>query len=236
MAHAATVAGKIVPSIFKSLSLTGYFGEATAPGTMRVDDGGKWRMDGNLRNPDAKVEPIQPGRLDIVNESLTAYFSNEQKKNSMQPRLRNAIQLIAEADEQRHPATHVALCFAAIESLLCTSSQAITDRISRRAATLLAPESDRRAGAIKQIKKLYDERSKLVHGERIDLKQARSRTQSRLLAAGCLRAILEWRQCRRRLGLDEDDEQLFFDQLEDAETTGRRVVGVSEDSSNWLPD
>ncbi|MFH1920826.1 MAG: hypothetical protein ABIP48_13160 [Planctomycetota bacterium] len=147
--------------------------------------------------------------------------------DSMAQRIKNAIHLVAQADSQQRPSIALALCFSAIEALLSTKTQGITDELSRHVATALEPDASKRLPIMKKMKKLYDKRSRALHGGSIEDDQI-AWIGTRLVAAGVLAAATEWRDYQHRLG-DQSDRRSFLEHLEDAETSGRRLIGIRDE-------
>ncbi len=171
--------------------------------------------------------------LHFVNRCTELYFSGPAKR-SLAARLRNAARVLVQADQQEQASVALALCFAAIEAMLCRKTIGIVDELARNAATLLEHEPLNRQRAMKAVKKLYDARSKLLHGENIDV-TPEMRVHVRRLAAGCLKAILEWEDYVRRLGEQTTSDQFFLDELEASQVSGKRMVGVPDVAATWLP-
>src|SRR5262249_23117290 len=94
------------------------------------------------------------------------------------------------------------------ESLLCDDSGSdggIAMQLAEGVATILEPEPNHRQKAVDWVKKLYGIRSRLVHGERVDC-LGNEANHARLLAAAVLKAVLERREHRGKLGYEEDEK------------------------------
>lgn len=83
------------------------------------------------------------------------------------------MRLLVEADFQATAALKLALGFSAIEALVCRNEAGITEELARNAATLLVQNPDDRIEAIDRIKKLYNARSKVLHGTTTDVQPSR---------------------------------------------------------------
>jgi hypothetical protein len=177
------------------------------------------------------LEYLTP-HLDFVSTCLGIFFGRREKEDTLDGRLRNAILLLAEADHQRHPAVALALCFCAIEAMLSSGTNEITATLSRNVAVLLEPPGANRVLAMKQIKKMYGIRSKVLHGTSLD-HDSNSFGRARLIAAAALQAMLERRAFMRRLAGGEGAEA-FFAELEQAQLNGKRVDGVQESAARNL--
>jgi hypothetical protein len=112
-------------------------------------------------------------------------------------------------------------------------NEAIGEGFSRKVAALLHPDSTERAHVAKSLKKLYQVRPDTLHGNKLPEKSDKL-GEARLLAAGVLGAILEWRDFQKRSG-ENTDREVFLDQLEKAERAERRMVQIPEGFKNCLP-
>jgi hypothetical protein len=139
-------------------------------------------------------------------------------------RVKNAVLLLAEADSHRNGAISLSLCFSAVEALVCSRAEQITEELARRTAALLEPNSLDRPGSIQAIKSLYKLRCNALHGSSFDdVREAHPLV--RRLAAAVLRAMIEWIDYCRRMG-DPPTQEEFLKQLQNVEMTGTRMVGV----------
>jgi hypothetical protein len=172
--------------------------------------------------------------FDFLRKYINYYYLEPTKKDSLDRRLRNAMHLLVEADRQEHNSVALALSFSAIESLICSKKDGIADELSRNVATLLEPEASERIEAIKAVKKLYDSRSRLLHGVQIEFEHE-VQAKVRILAAGCLHAVTEWITCNIKMGKEKSVRADLFSEIEAAKVSGVRLVGISEYSRNWLP-
>ncbi len=164
-----------------------------------------------------------------VQQCFSIYFGAESAKMTFQGRrIRNAVQLLIESDRQSHHAIGLALSFAAIESLLGEKTQGIGEDIAVKAATLLCPDAEHRRGVINIVKKMYDHRSRSLHGEQL-MVEAETRERVRMLASTVLRAVLDWLEFSVRLGNTQAEAPQFFKALQYATDTGKRFVGPSDD-------
>jgi Apea-like HEPN len=98
---------------------------------------------------------------------LGALFRHSKSKMTELERSRhNAVQLLVESDKTTNDAVSVALSVTAIDALLCDGT-AIAEQFSQRGAVLLETERHKRSGAREQLKKLYNERSRILHGDNV---------------------------------------------------------------------
>ncbi len=183
---------------------------------------------------DAHSSQWSTSSIVLIVRCLDLYFLSPTRKDSLELRLRNALHLLIEADNQDKVSVTLALSCAAIEAMVCSKTANVVDEFSRNVATLLESNANQRVVAIKAIKKLYDLRSKVLHGSKLEIALDLER-RTRLLAAGVLLAILEWQACAKRLGDEGKTVPEFFKELEDAKVSGKQMVGVPDDASAWLP-
>jgi hypothetical protein len=169
----------------------------------------------------------------FVEACLAACFQPEVwTTKSVLCRVRNAVLLLAEADAQQNGAISLSLCFSAVEALVCSRAEQITEELARRTVALLEPTSLDRPASIQAIKNLYKLRCNALHGSSLDdVREAHP--SLRRLAAAVLRAVIEWSHYCRRMG-DPPTQEEFLKQLQNAEMTGTRMVGVPE-LQQYLP-
>lgn len=209
---------QVLPSIFKSLRLLHLMGDQ--PDLLQF-------LGEKNQTIDLKY---YKDNLDFIKTCIDAYYSKSTTKDTIDRRIRNAIHLMVEADRQQHRSIMLALSFSAIEALVCSKKEGIVDELSRNVATLLEPDRNMRIQTIKLVKKLYNMRSKLLHGENIEINLGKEE-QVRRLAAGCLKAMLEWQVFQRKVGKEQKSAKgrdNFFSELEDAKVSGREMVGIPE--------
>ncbi len=169
-----------------------------------------------------------------LQQCLSMYFGAESKKMTFQGRrIRNAVQLLIESDRQVHNAIGLALSCAAIESLLGEKTHGISEDVATKTATLLFPDAEYRRWAINIVKKMYDTRSRSLHGEQLTVED-KTREQVRTLAGTLLRAVLDWLEFSARFGDAEAEAPEFFAALQYATDTGKRFVGPSYDLGKSL--
>lgn len=148
--------------------------------------------------------------LTFLRDGLTSALQEQAgKKNSVGRRIRNAVHLLTESQEQRFNGIGLSLAVAAIEALLCDSSEGVVNQFKERVAILLENDPQHREAAEDWAKRLYTIRSKVLHGESIDCTQQEIR-DARLVAAAVLKAMFERRTGVRRVhGSDETVEDLL---------------------------
>lgn len=176
-------------------------------------------FDGDMKDgPDPIVVFDRSGKLGSgflwIRGALNAYFGTGGlgKKDTFEKRIRNAVVLLAESDTQSNSAIRLALCVTALEALLGKRGSDISRTLQENIATLLEPDPDQKLDAERFVKKLYDHRSQVLHGESVDNRNDKTVFEGRLLAAAALRAFVERIQYARRSGEGvETPEQLLSD-------------------------
>ena len=168
----------------------------------------------------------------IISEMISAHISEINPSASKQ-RLANAVSLLVLADQVQVSSEQasVALCAATIEALLCNSHENIANHFARRAATLLEPDRLKRPDCIKQIKSVYTDRSKLLHG---DSGCKTTGEIARLLAGAVIVAYSEWQAHMAMIGHEAEREHLIKE-LDFASESGQEIVGVREELRRCIP-
>jgi len=148
------------------------------------------------------VEIVDDGRLSsgfsVIPRWLDAFFASPVKKDSIDKRVRSAIHLLVESDRQDNPAIGLALSVAAMEALVCFKGSDIANTFAAHTARLLEPQLDYRAGAEKYFKRLYNARSRTLHGEILQ-QEAAVRRNGLQVAAALLKVIQDWHDTMRRI-------------------------------------
>jgi hypothetical protein len=103
----------------------------------------------------------------------------------------------------------------------------ITVTLSKNIAALLEPPDANRMGAMDFVKKMYNVRSKVLHGASLDF-DPRTIHKCRFLAAAVLRAFVERRGHAIQKAGKAEDPSAFFDALQNAQMNGKTIEGVSE--------
>jgi len=162
-------------------------------------------------------------------------FSDHKEKDDTLLRMQNALQLLIEAKQQQHTAIALAITFSAIEALICEGKGEITKQLADKLPTLLEPDYRNRESFMNPIRKLYDKRSKLLHGENVeDERHGYALVQVNRLAAGTLGAMIEWRGFQGRMD-DNANRKTFLEQIKEAQFHNKPVTGISDNFRNCLP-
>ncbi|HEV2295773.1 MAG TPA: hypothetical protein VGR35_18135 [Tepidisphaeraceae bacterium] len=106
-------------------------------------------------------------------------------RDTFQRRIGNAVRLLAEADNQRSDPIGLSLCVTAIDALLGRKGTEMAKTLADFVAGLLEPEVNFRRQAADWVADLYDKRSRVLHGDRLDA-SAELRRDARKLAASAL--------------------------------------------------
>jgi hypothetical protein len=170
----------------------------------------------------------------FLHEGLDRHFSSPTRRDSLDRRLRNAIHLLVQSDAQTHDSLSVALSMSAMEALL-SERQDITKTLAERTAALLEPEGDKRGAADTFVRKLYQVRSDLLHGTRLE-SETMHRLRARFLAGAVLNAVMEWQSFWRRIEPDSDSPDKLFAGLREAMFRATRIDGVTDSIARrlWL--
>ena len=159
--------------------------------------------------------------LSELSHLLDAYFNDPGKKDSLARRVRNAIHLLVQADQQPSHAIGLALSVAAMESMLCRNDENLANMLAENVTTLLEPNPRYRAAAVRFVKQLYSLRSEVLHGARSECDYSDFRN-ARDLAGAVIRAFVERRMARQRAGYeDEKPDQLIAEMRDDKYTPGQ---------------
>jgi hypothetical protein len=163
----------------------------------------------------------------FVPEMFKAYFApqSKSKKDPLDRRLRNAAHLLVNADRQRHDSLSLSLSMSAIEALVCEGSEGISNQLSDNVATILEPDSRRRADAVRFVKRLYDARSKTLHGAKLE-HEADARRNAWAIATAVFLAIVQRREFQGRTGFAPEAPNELFDELRGSKWVPGEIPGV----------
>ena len=178
-------------------------------------------------------EDDRPHNFWLIPACLEAYFAEPTTKDSIDRRIRNAVALLSEADRQASHAVGLALAVAAMEALVGRKGEGIVSSIADNVAALLEPDLDRRADAVEFSKRIYDLRSRVMHGEAIESERA-VLGQARLLASGLLKAMLERRATMRRLGEEPETPEDLLREMKRGRFAAGLPGGVTESIARTL--
>ncbi len=164
----------------------------------------------------------------FMEHSLKSLFLDvPAKKDSIARRVKNAIRLIAESDNQRHNPIGLALSVTAIEALLCRKGDNLSQMFGENMAALLEPHPVHRLEAERWSKRLYDLRSGILHGSDLDC-SPRDIRQAKLAAGMVLRAMLERRAAIKRVGGNDENPDEFLAELRSGKYRPGQLTHVSE--------
>ena len=167
-----------------------------------------------------------PDMLVLVQKWLGSFYGTKPDRKSLDKRVLNAIELIVEADHQHRDAIALPLLCAAMEALVARGSQGVTETLAEAGATLLEPDAPARVHAVKFIKGLYGARSRVIHGDTLEV-EPRSRNHARTLCAHLLQAVVDWRDFQQRCN-GNTDADTFLDELQQARLTGKSLITARE--------
>ncbi len=169
-----------------------------------------------------RLEPVRASDLKtylpFLREALGLALSPRKKGEHFDNRIANAVRLLAEADRQASTAIAIALCVAAIESLVGFKGGELKQRLSNSVARLLEADTKHRSQAVKFVARLYDVRSDILHGTRLDDEPSRLQ-DARRLAAGVLYAVWYFVDFTKRMGADPPKPESWIKELTSANET-----------------
>jgi hypothetical protein len=177
-----------------------------------------------------------PGHL-LMSTCLFAIWKRaETAADELLNRLRNAVVLLSQADKIALEPVALSLSFAAIEALVCEKDEVpTTKQFMRHVSTLLVQDTAGRKKKERIIRELYEIRSGVLHGSKIDWPHAGwINVQARTIASGVILAVICWRQNQSMSGGDTSWKELL-DELNAASRKPGIVVGVP-DLSDLFPD
>ena len=215
---------RILPSMWRSIKLLGK--ALDMPSVLLFPSIDESRL------PIVSESALHTGKV-FVQKYLDAYFSKPTKKDSIGRRIRNAVHLLIESDVQPNDAVGLALSVAAIEALLGQKGKDITERLADNVAALLEPEPNKRYVATEFVKKLYDKRSRALHGEKIEGEKD-ARLKARQLAAGVLISMIARRDFLKGMELEPETPQKLFALLREKRFEPGQPMGVWESNVRKL--
>lgn len=164
-------------------------------------------------HPSFNIESIHSAR-DFLKHCLQHSFTVAKGKDSFHRRIANATALLAESDQQENEAVGTALSVAAIESMVGNKGSEPANAVPDRVATLLEPEPSQRGKAAGLAGKIYDIRSRALHGENIKAEKT-YRAQARVLASAVVYAVWHRLTLLRRAGGDPENPADLIKELKD---------------------
>ena len=186
--------------------------------------------------PNADPEPSADHVLDL--ESFKKYqvfgiscvelaILNTSNKDTFQRRIANAVRLLAEADNQRSDPIGLSLCITAIDALLGRKGPEMTQALADFVAGLLEPEVTLRRQAAECVRDLYDNRSRVLHGDRLE-GNSKLRKNARQLAASVLYGVWSYQDIFERFYDKAPKPDDFFGELRKDFVKPGLPVGVLE--------
>lgn len=164
----------------------------------------------------------------LIRQYLDAYYSNfTGKKDSIERRMRNAVLLLIESDNQPNNSVGIALSITAIEALLSEKVEGIATMLAERVGALLEPDTSQRNNATEFVKNLYNTRSRTLHGELVEA-ESKARFNSRHLAAAVLDAMIYLKLSARSYFNMPDTPKQLLKFLYDARRTPGQPLGIKE--------
>jgi hypothetical protein len=183
---------------------------------LREIEGLPWGEEGLLENANP-----------LIRQYLDAFYSEPTKKDSFDRRIRNAVCLLIELDNQSNNAVGLALSITAIEALIGEKGPEVTVKLADNVAALLEPDTSQRYNATEFVKDLYDTRSRALHGELVET-ESKARIDARHLAATVLSGVISRRDFLRRSGYEPETPQDLLKDLRESRFTTGQPMGVPE--------
>jgi Apea-like HEPN len=143
-----------------------------------------------------------------------AHAKKKRPKDTMDKRIANAVRLLCESDGQSNAAISLSLSVTALEALLGRNGPEISTTLANNIAVLLESRLDYRSFAVKFVKELYDQRSRVLHGETFDGEE-NGKGQSRRLAAGVLFGVWNRRDFLSKMQLDVQSPEELLKELQE---------------------
>jgi hypothetical protein len=224
-AHAETELTSVLPSIVRTVQLS-----ATSADYAKLVSAEEQRWIGT------PVEFMFVGAgLRVLTASLHAYFGDPIIHDEVFiKRIRNAIELLKHADQLDAPLA-IAVTFAALEALVCEKRKDTTEQITEHIPTLLVRDTAKRKSRSRLLGKLYQIRCDVMHGDEVhgDLQKFEV---VRRIAAGVLRAVLEWQDGVIKSG--HADKATFKELMDEVFAAKRKPAEVvnTPDLSELIPE
>ena len=165
----------------------------------------------------------------LIKQYLDAYYSEPTKKESIDRRIRNAVCLLIESDNQPNNAVGLALSITATEALLGVGEkgEGIATMLKERVGALLEPDDTQRNYAAEFVKNLYNTRSRALHGELVET-ESTARFNARHLAAAVLDAMIFLKLAAPSYYNVPDTPEQLCKFLYDARRTPGQPLGIKE--------
>lgn len=149
----------------------------------------------------------------FITYCLDSIFPPYDKKDTMDRRMGNAVKYLIAADHPNFESVQLSLAVTAIEALLGKKGQEISHTLADRVMALLEPDQSLRPKAHDFMKKLYNERSKSLHGSRIE--DSDLAKDARTLAACCLYSLWGGIGFKKRMEGEMYSPENLFDELDE---------------------
>jgi hypothetical protein len=127
-----------------------------------------------------------------IGNCLELFFTEPTPEDSVERRIRNAVHLLVESDNQTIDGLSVAFSMETVEALLVQDSKDTSKELRKIAAALLEPDLSKQDKAEEFIKELWKKRCRALHGGKIEAEKD-IRQKARHLAAATLVAVLNLR-------------------------------------------
>lgn len=169
----------------------------------------------------------------LLSACLDAALSPPSKGDSIDRRIRNCVLLLAEADGLKHDGIALAITMAAVEALLGKKGTELATTLGDYVAAALEPDPPHRSAASEFVKRLYDQRSRILHGEKAEGDPS-ARMNARILSAGLLKAMIERRDFLRKSGYSTESPDGLLRELKTGKFIEGQLTGTSQSLSRRL--
>ena len=163
-----------------------------------------------------KPEPLYHRYPYLVDDSVLhnfrQYFSHYWKTVHRKPkRIYNALRRFSSSHEERVSADRLLELVIALESLFGGKGDSTTYKVALRASCFLYPPGRDRQETFKKIRRAYDDRSRLIHGDRLHPKYTDEEIDAiEDLLRKAINKFLEYAVNDTRISSEEDLDSLLF--------------------------
>jgi hypothetical protein len=159
------------------------------------------------------------------------WAQHPENMKSISKRVSLAVKYLQQADSAVEPSLKLVLSVVSLESMLCDEKSGIANAVSKRASTILSNNLELREKYFRALKKMYDKRSRFLHGVDAGLEIKDLATVARSTAGSVLIRITLWLEFMNRVDLATDSSKELFKNIDNAHSTKNRMIGIDADDS-----
>jgi len=163
---------------------------------------------------------------EFIKTAFEQSISSPGKKDSIDKRISNGTNFCINSHSTDDPVFKMLGFSAALEALVGKKGEGLVNAISTRIAVLLEHDPSKRSVAKKQIKKIYNERSLIIHGEKIEVDE-KILFYIEKLAVSLLAIFIERASLLNKGGFGGESPMDFFDEIEDNVWSNGSLFGIS---------